>query len=730
MNWIQAVVVTVAITAATTGLAAPSTFSYQGQLQKDGRPFDGVCNFTFSLWDELGTGDPPQGGNQIGPAVALSNHPLNNGLFTVPLDFGSEAFNGNANRYLQISIKCPAAGGTQTTLAPRQTVQASPHSISTRGIDVASSGDVSISANVGIGTAIPATRVDIKVQGTQSGLTPALRLGQSTAGASSQDVLSGTEMEFFGNDRIFAKLSGGTRGLTTGREGFLSFATRDASSAEGVLAERMRISGTGNVGIGTTTPNAALDVRAIGDGTALLRLSSERAWEFRQRGAGSGAHLELRDITGGKNFRVAGLDGDAVAIFKTAFGDLGSQRVILAPTAGRVGIGTESPQAKVHIADTGNAYLRLDSGPGLLSEINHFNAGVAGSAIKLFPASDSRGIGFYTGGEFSNNSPKVMIKTSGRVGIGTTSPSAKLEISGGAEGIRINPQSGGTAGISIQLAGDTTSDQTSFTVGRPGDTDSMGFVFNNGSQDSMKFLTASRTRMTVLANGNVGIGTVSPTAKLDVKATGDGAPVLKLRTDRPWVFEQVGIGGNTSLRLRSTVPGAGKDLIIETQGDVRIGTDAAPGRLRVNGPTVTEVITITGADLAEKFKVTEVVQPGMVVQMDPHTPEHFMIARGEYNTLVSGIVSGANGLPAGAILGNLPGYEDAIPIALAGRVWTWCDADESGAIQMGDMLTTSDTPGHAMKATDRDLAFGSIIGKAMTSLDSGRGLVLVLVSIQ
>jgi hypothetical protein len=46
------------------------------------------------------------------------------------------------------------------------------------------------------------------------------------------------------------------------------------------------------------------------------------------------------------------------------------------------------------------------------------------------------------------------------------------------------------------------------------------------------------------------------------------------------------------------------------------------------------------------------------------------------------------------------------------------------------MLTTSDIPGHAMKATDRELAYGAVIGKAMTALDEGTGLVLVLVNLQ
>ena len=68
-------------------------------------------------------------------------------------------------------------------------------------------------------------------------------------------------------------------------------------------------------------------------------------------------------------------------------------------------------------------------------------------------------------------------------------------------------------------------------------------------------------------------------------------------------------------------------------------------------------------------------------------------------------------------------------MAIAGRVYVWADASNA-AIQPGDLLTTSATPGHAMKVTDHNRAQGAILGKAMTSLEDGQGLVLVLVSLQ
>ncbi|MFU8829878.1 MAG: hypothetical protein ACNA8P_10665, partial [Phycisphaerales bacterium] len=99
---------------------------------------------------------------------------------------------------------------------------------------------------------------------------------------------------------------------------------------------------------------------------------------------------------------------------------------------------------------------------------------------------------------------------------------------------------------------------------------------------------------------------------------------------------------------------------------------------------------------------------------------------------VAGIISGANGLAPGMVMsaeGN-PLADGDHNVALTGRVWCWVDGTDSG-VQPGDMLTSSATPGHAKRVSDRDRAFGSVIGKAMTPLAQGeKGLVLVLVNLQ
>ena len=143
----------------------------------------------------------------------------------------------------------------------------------------------------------------------------------------------------------------------------------------------------------------------------------------------------------------------------------------------------------------------------------------------------------------------------------------------------------------------------------------------------------------------------------------------------------------------------------------------------------TELQITAGSDLAEPFDVTgaEDIEPGMVVAIDPDNVGKLRLTDKAYDRTVAGIVSGANGIRPGVTM-QQEGTPAAgeLPVALTGRVYCWCDAS-SGPILPGDMLTTSGTPGHAMKVTDYARAQGAILGKAMSSLQSGQGLVLVLV---
>jgi hypothetical protein len=136
-----------------------------------------------------------------------------------------------------------------------------------------------------------------------------------------------------------------------------------------------------------------------------------------------------------------------------------------------------------------------------------------------------------------------------------------------------------------------------------------------------------------------------------------------------------------------------------------------------------------GADLAERFESADVAEPGTVMAIDPGSPGRVRTADGAYSRTVAGVVSGANGLAAGVELSRNERREGTVALALSGRVWVRCDATRA-PIHVGDLLTTADTAGYAMAATDHDRAPGAILGKAMTSLERGTGLVLVLVSLQ
>jgi hypothetical protein len=96
---------------------------------------------------------------------------------------------------------------------------------------------------------------------------------------------------------------------------------------------------------------------------------------------------------------------------------------------------------------------------------------------------------------------------------------------------------------------------------------------------------------------------------------------------------------------------------------------------------------------------------------------------------VAGFVSGAGGVHPGVALQQEPGLQAGQNVALSGRVYVLADASKN-PIEPGDLLTTSDTPGHAMKVIDHARAQGAVIGKAMSAMKEGKGLILVLVTLQ
>jgi hypothetical protein len=154
------------------------------------------------------------------------------------------------------------------------------------------------------------------------------------------------------------------------------------------------------------------------------------------------------------------------------------------------------------------------------------------------------------------------------------------------------------------------------------------------------------------------------------------------------------------------------------------------GNVSVTGNvTVSGDVLLPGADCAEEFDVAETVniEPGTVVVLDQdgvlHQSQH------AYDKRVAGVISGAGDYRPGMILDRHQTQDSRAPIALVGKVYCKVDA-QYAPIAVGDLLTTSPTPGHAMKAEDPLQAFGAVIGKALRGLASGQGLVPILVALQ
>jgi hypothetical protein len=138
-------------------------------------------------------------------------------------------------------------------------------------------------------------------------------------------------------------------------------------------------------------------------------------------------------------------------------------------------------------------------------------------------------------------------------------------------------------------------------------------------------------------------------------------------------------------------------------------------------------IQLAGADCAEQSDITdEVAEPGTVMVVGES--EKLAPCDRSYDTRVAGVVSGAEEYRPALILDR---RETGLPrraIALIGKVYCKVDA-EYGAIAAGDLLTTSATPGHAMKAADPGKSFGTTLGKALRSWSDGKGLIPVLVAL-
>lgn len=149
----------------------------------------------------------------------------------------------------------------------------------------------------------------------------------------------------------------------------------------------------------------------------------------------------------------------------------------------------------------------------------------------------------------------------------------------------------------------------------------------------------------------------------------------------------------------------------------------------VNTIHVNTDVIFTGGDCAEQFDTAggRQLEPGTVVVIDQEGT--LCESLHAYDRRVAGVVSGAGEFRPAIVLDKKPSDTDRTSVALIGKVCCKVDAGYAG-IDVGDLLTTSPTPGHAMKAADPLKAFGAVIGKALRPLPAGQGLIPILVALQ
>jgi hypothetical protein len=224
------------------------------------------------------------------------------------------------------------------------------------------------------------------------------------------------------------------------------------------------------------------------------------------------------------------------------------------------------------------------------------------------------------------------------------------------------------------------------------------------------------------AHGNGGHGLYG-TGGFGVTGTGTNIGVWGIGKGTGWAGYFSGpirVEGATSLVGTVEVDGA---HTVNGTGTVA-GDFAITGNLSVAGD-----VQLVDRDIAERFEVENpsMCPPGTVMVIG-ETGALVPCSR-RYDKRTVGVVSGAGTLRSAVTLGALAELAASASVALVGTAYCWVDANLA-PIEIGDLVTTSDTVGHGMKATDPASSFGAVIGKALGSQQSGRGLVPILLSLQ
>ena len=484
---------------------------------------------------------------------------------------------------------------------------------------------------------------------------------------------------------------------------------------------------TNNVGVGTAAPAAGLHISTASTVPGSRGIIDEQtsndatAGTFLFRKSRTGAAVLNGDNVG--HMSGAGFDGtNFVTTTRLRFTvdgpvsagnvPMGMQFMTGATTmiermritsAGNVGIGTTAPGVinginyapyiPLHIQaqGTGSASLLVDSA----SPASGFVLNDSSQAVdnRMWSISQSAGGGKLTFASYTDagtGSNRLVIDRAGNMGVGTTTPTFLLDVSGSANTpFRVRD----TAGREYFSTTTRTGPVATWT----------GPVVNIAGSRLIVDSTSPDGNNDTLLRRMVNSMIINPSDH----------PTL------PGAFMVRQVGGIAGLFIDQN-----------TNGNVGIGTTSPASKLHVAGSiTVDGNINAKYQDVAEWVPSTQKLQAGTVVILDVSRDNHVTASMKSYDTRVAGVVSAQPGISLGEA------GEGKALVATTGRVKVRVDASR-GAVRVGDLLVTSDVPGVAMLSQPLDLGGvpihrpGTLIGKALEPLASGTGEILVLLSLQ